>query len=104
MTPTAVAKHAVRLSELAPGQSGRVLRVHGHGPHGHGHGHGPHGSAPHGLRQRLLDMGVTRGAEVRVLRRAPLGDPIEFAIGGYCLALRASEADLVELEPMVVAE
>ena len=89
MTPLAHGTHTVRLSQLAPGRSGRVVRVHGHGPHG--------------LRQRLLDMGVTRGAEVSVLRRAPLGDPIEFAICGYCLALRVSEAELVELEPVEAA-
>ena len=78
-------KPVLRLSQLEPGQTGRVVRVRGHGPQG--------------LRQRLLDMGVTRGAEVRVLRRAPLGDPVEFAVCGFCLALRRSEADVVELEP-----
>jgi Fe2+ transport system protein FeoA len=84
MTAPSSAKQVSLLSQLEPGQSGRVLRVHGHGPQG--------------LRQRLLDMGVTRGAEVRMLRRAPLGDPVEFAICGYCLALRLSEAREVELE------
>ncbi len=50
------------------------------------------------LRQRLLDMGVTRGAELRVERVAPLGDPIEILIKGYHLAIRRGEAALIEVE------
>ena len=44
------------------------------------------------IRQRLLDMGVTRGTKVRVERHAPLGDPIEISVKGYLLALRGEEA------------
>lgn len=44
------------------------------------------------IRQRLLDMGVTRGTRVRVERHAPLGDPIEISVKGYLLALRGEEA------------
>ncbi len=44
------------------------------------------------IRQRLLDMGVTRGTSVRVERHAPLGDPVEICVKGYCLALRKEEA------------
>ena len=43
------------------------------------------------VRQRLLDMGVTRGASIRVQRRAPLGDPIEVTVKGYLLAIRGTE-------------
>ena len=43
------------------------------------------------VRQRLLDMGVTRGAAIRVQRRAPLGDPIEVTVKGYLLAIRGTE-------------
>lgn len=50
------------------------------------------------IRQRLLDMGVTRGAELRVERVAPLGDPIEVVLKGYHLAIRKREATLIELE------
>lgn len=55
----------------------------------------PGGSA---IRQRLLDMGVTKGAELLVERVAPLGDPIEILIKGYHLAIRKSEAALIEIE------
>jgi ferrous iron transport protein A len=50
------------------------------------------------VRQRLLDMGVTRGAELLVERVAPLGDPIEILIKGYHLAIRRDEASFIEVE------
>jgi Fe2+ transport system protein FeoA len=49
-------------------------------------------------RQRLLDMGVTRGARVLVRRVAPLGDPIEIELKGYHLAIRKSEASIIQVE------
>ncbi len=73
---------AMSLADLGVGQSGRVVGVDG----------------PGAIRQRLLDMGVTRGAEVRVQRLAPLGDPIEIALKGYSLAIRRSEASTIRLE------
>ena len=48
---------------------------------------------------RLLEMGVTPGALVRVVGRAPLGDPLELEVRGYRLSLRRSEAARVTLEP-----
>lgn len=50
------------------------------------------------IHQRLLEMGVCDGAEVEVLRFAPLGDPMEIYVRGFHLTLRKSEAALVELE------
>lgn len=47
------------------------------------------------LRRRLLEMGFCNGAEVEVIRRAPLGDPIEFKLRGYHLSLRADQAKYV---------
>jgi len=41
---------------------------------------------------RLLEMGLTPGEQVRVIGRAPLGDPLEVEIRGYRLSLRHSEA------------
>jgi ferrous iron transport protein A len=46
----------------------------------------------------MLDMGLVRGAEVEVVRVAPLGDPIEFTVKGYNLSLRKSEAQKIEIE------
>jgi Fe2+ transport system protein FeoA len=44
------------------------------------------------LRRRLLEMGFCNGAGVEVVRRAPLGDPIEFRLRGYRLSLRDAQA------------
>ena len=51
------------------------------------------------LMQRLLEMGLTRGTVVDVIRLAPLGDPMEFRLRGYYLSLRRAEAGLIEVEP-----
>ena len=47
------------------------------------------------VRRRLIDMGITPGAEIRMLKKAPFGDPIEFELRGYTLSLRKSEASLI---------
>ena len=65
------------LKELKSGQRGKIIQVKGDGS----------------VRRRLMDMGVTRGAEVLVRKVAPLGDPIEVNIRGYELTLRKSEAE-----------
>ncbi len=49
------------------------------------------------IRRRLLEMGLTPGIGVELLRRAPLGDPIELRVRGYLLSLRADQAALVQL-------
>lgn len=51
------------------------------------------------LRRRVLAMGMVPGAEVEVLRAAPLGDPTEYRVKGYCLSLRRAEASLIEVVP-----
>lgn len=52
------------------------------------------------LRKRLLDLGLTKGVKVRLIRKAPLGDPIEIELRGFRLSLRKTEASIVELEPV----
>lgn len=49
------------------------------------------------LRQRILDMGLTKGTEVRIRKVAPLGDPLEITVRGYELSLRKAEAARIEL-------
>lgn len=73
---------AKRLSELKPGESGTVLRVEG----------------GRMIRRRMMDMGLVNGADVRVKRIAPLGDPMEFVVRGYSLSLRKAEAHAVHVE------
>ncbi len=47
------------------------------------------------LRQRILDMGLTRGTSVEILKLAPLGDPMEISVRGYELSLRKAEAEQI---------
>ncbi len=46
---------------------------------------------------KLLAMGITRGAEIKILRFAPLGDPIDIEVKGTSLSLRKEEAKLVHV-------
>ena len=50
------------------------------------------------LRQHFLDMGVIPGAEVTLIKYAPMGDPIELRIHGYELSLRKADAEMIEIE------
>ena len=75
---------ARRLSDLAVGEIGVVAGMEGEGPG----------------RRRMLDMGLVPGAEVKVIRLAPLGDPIEFRVRGYRLSLRKREAERVGVAPV----
>lgn len=70
------------LNQLAVGSCGRVVSVAGDAE----------------VRRRLLEMGFCNGANVEVVRRAPLGDPIEFRLRGYHLSLRDEQAKFVKIE------
>ncbi|CUH92512.1 FeoA family protein [Herbinix luporum] len=50
------------------------------------------------LRERMLALGITRGAKIEVIRRGPSGDPTIFNIRGAMIALRNEEAALVTVE------
>jgi ferrous iron transport protein A len=54
------------------------------------------------IRRRLLEMGFCNGASVEVIRRAPLGDPIEFRLRGYSLSLREEQARHVTVAPNAI--
>ncbi len=69
------------LDQLKPSESGVVASLKGVGD----------------IQQRMLELGVSDGAEIEVLRFAPLGDPMEVVVRGFHLSLRKSEAALVEL-------
>jgi len=49
------------------------------------------------LKRRIMDMGITKGVEIRVRKTAPLGDPIEITVRGYELSLRKADAELIEV-------
>ena len=50
------------------------------------------------LKERLMTMGLTPGTKVKVLRSAPLGDPIAIGVRSYNLALRRADAEMVTVE------
>ena len=50
------------------------------------------------LRRRIMDMGITRGTKLKVVKEAPLGDPMEIELRGYHLSLRREDAELVEVK------
>lgn len=50
------------------------------------------------VKRRIMDMGLTKGVELKIRKVAPLGDPIELTVRGYELSIRKADAMLVELE------
>ena len=70
------------LCNFAVGERGTITAVSGEGR----------------VRRRLFDMGVTPGAEVTLVKKAPLGDPLEVTIRGYELTLRKTEAACLVME------
>ncbi len=69
------------LRDLKPGDEGKVARIGDKGP----------------MRRRIMDMGVTPGVIIKVIKVAPLGDPIEVNLRGYELSLRKDEAAQIEI-------
>ena len=51
------------------------------------------------MMQRLLEMGLTPGTELELIRFAPLGDPLEIRVRGYQLSIRKENAKRIRLEP-----
>lgn len=47
------------------------------------------------VKRKLMDMGITLGAEIKITGKAPLGDPIELSVRGYKLTLRKKEAEAI---------
>lgn len=70
------------LNEAKIGQTVKVVKLHGEGA----------------LKRRIMDMGITRGIEIRIRKVAPLGDPIELTVRGYELTLRKADAQTIEIE------
>lgn len=50
------------------------------------------------IKRRIMDMGITKGVEIQVIRLAPLGDPIEITVRGYELSIRKADAEMIEVK------
>jgi ferrous iron transport protein A len=69
------------LRTIKPGETVRVSGINGKGA----------------IKRRIMDMGITKGADIFVRKVAPLGDPVEVTVRGYELSLRKADADIVEV-------
>ncbi|MBO4282593.1 MAG: ferrous iron transport protein B [Bacteroidales bacterium] len=76
------------LKELPIGSSAVVTAVGGEGS----------------FRRHLMDMGLIPGTEVRLYKFAPMGDPMEIQLHGYCLTLRLADAALISVETLSATE
>jgi ferrous iron transport protein A len=70
------------LAALSLGETARIRSVGATGP----------------MKRRLMDMGLVPGEEVRIIKVAPLGDPIEITVKSYSLSLRKKEAEGIAVE------
>lgn len=69
------------LKEIKAGETATVVKLHGKGA----------------TRRRIMDMGITKGVDVRVRKVAPLGDPMELNVRGYELSVRKADAEMIEV-------
>lgn len=72
---------SIQLHLLQPGQKATIIKING-------------SSA---LRRRFIEMGIVKGETILIERNAPLGDPVEYFIKGYHLALRKEEAAQIDV-------
>ena len=70
------------LREVKVGETAKVVKLHGEGA----------------VKRRIMDMGITKGVEIKVQKVAPLGDPLEITVRGYQLSIRKADAEMVEVE------
>ena len=70
------------LKQARVGDTVKLVKLHGEGA----------------VKRRIMDMGLTKGAEVHIRKVAPLGDPIEVTVRGYELSIRKSDAEMIETE------
>lgn len=70
------------LKDVPIGGKAKVIKLYGEGP----------------IKRRIMDMGITKGVKIRVIKTAPLGDPIEITVRGYELSLRKEDAEKIEVE------
>ena len=69
------------LKEAKCGQTVRVVKIRGEGA----------------VKRRIMDMGITKDAEIYIRKVAPLGDPVEVMVRGYELSLRKADAEMIEV-------
>ncbi len=69
------------LRDAAVGETVKIVKLHGEGA----------------VKRRMMDVGLTKGAEVYIRKVAPLGDPIEITVRSYELSIRKADAEMIEV-------
>ena len=75
---------ATTLASLSPGQKGKIAAI----------------DLPGGQKGRVMEMGLTVGTTIEVVKVAPLGDPVEYKVRGGHISLRKAEAALIQVSPL----
>lgn len=70
------------LKDAQVGHHYKILKISGHGAY----------------KRRIMDMGITKGAEIFIRKVAPLGDPVQINVRNYELSIRRNDAELIEIE------
>ncbi len=70
------------LRDAAVGETVKIVKLHGEGA----------------VKRRMMDVGLTKGAEVYIRKVAPLGDPIEITVRSYELSIRKADAEMIEVQ------
>ena len=70
------------LRDIKVGESAVVVKLHGEGA----------------VKKRIMDMGITKGADVKVRKVAPLGDPMEVTVRGFELSVRKADDEMIEVK------
>lgn len=70
------------LRGLKPGETAKVVAINAEGA----------------FKRRIMDMGITTGVSIKLVKVAPLGDPVEVTVRGYQLSLRKDEAASIQVE------
>lgn len=70
------------LKDSVVGKNYEVVKISGKGP----------------LKRRIMDMGITKGAQIYIRKVAPLGDPVQINLRNYELSIRKEDAELIEIK------
>ena len=70
------------IDDLLPGESGVIVAI----------------NTPGNIKRRLMDMGIIEGIEVKMIKTAPMGDPVEIKVHNTSVALRKSEAVTIAID------
>lgn len=72
------------LKDVSVGDRAEVVKLHGEGA----------------VKRRIMDMGLTKGAEIHLRKVAPLGDPMELTVRGYELSIRKADVEMIEVKSL----